>query len=105
MFFRGLLVAGLLLAIDSRALGDGFRCPRTEKLIAVGNSMSKVVAKCGEPTSREDVTETECSSHGHCWTVKTGERWLYRFGLYDLSKILFFAGGRLAKIDDGDYGH
>ena len=55
MFLRGLFLAGLLLvAIETPALGEGFRCPKNDRLVDAGSSMKKVIKICGPPKTRED---------------------------------------------------
>lgn len=105
MFLRGLFLASLLLvAIETPAFGEGFRCPKNERLVEVGSSMEKVIKICGPPKTREDLIGVVCSESDDCFSVKVGELWVYDFGPYTLNIILSFEGERLAKVDQGDYG-
>lgn len=65
--------------------------------------MAQVEARCGPPTTREDVTETYCGEN-YCHQYKSGERWTYDDGPYDLIKILLFRNGLLFQVDRGGYG-
>jgi hypothetical protein len=106
MFLRGLCLAVLLsVATEAPALGEGFRCPKNDRLVETGASMKKVVKICGQPKEREDLTTTTCTEDGECSSVKAGERWVYDFGPYTLTIILSFTGTRLAKVEQGEYGH
>jgi hypothetical protein len=105
MTWRGFLLSALLLlASVGRVWAEGFRCPKTDRLVEVGYSMKKVVAMCGQPTSREDLIETDCSESGACYPVKTGEIWHYDLGRNYLTRILYFKGGSLIKVEEGMYG-
>jgi hypothetical protein len=106
MFLRRLgLVFALLLFAESSALAGGFRCPKNQRLIEEGATMSQVIGICGQPKSREDLISNECSEwETRCYPHKTGELWLYDFGPYTLSLILTFYGNRLAKVEQGNYG-
>jgi hypothetical protein len=106
MFLRGLCLAVLLsVVIQAPALAEGFRCPKNDRLVEAGASMKRVVKICGQPKEREDLTTTTCTEDGECSSFKVGERWLYDFGPYTLTIILSFAGTRLAKVEQGEYGH
>jgi hypothetical protein len=105
MFLRGwLLGALLLLASEGQVLADGFRCPKTDRLVEVGYSMKDVVARCGPAASRKDLFETDCSQGGECYLVRTGEIWTYDFGPSYLTRILYFRGVSLFKVEEGKYG-
>jgi Protein of unknown function (DUF2845) len=105
MFLRGcLLSALLLLACESQVLAEGFRCPKTDRLVEVGYTMKDVVARCGPPLSREDLFETDCTQGGNCYLVRTGEIWTYDFGPSYLTRILYFRGVSLFKVEEGMYG-
>lgn len=105
MFLRGcFLSALLLLTSEGQVWAEGFRCPKTNRLVEVGYSMKKVVAVCGEPASREDLFETDCPSNDDCHLVRTGEIWSYDFGPNYLTRILYFRGGSLIRVEEGMYG-
>ena len=86
------------------ALADGFRCPKNDRLINDGDSMKKVIAKCGPPATREDLVTSGCTEDGVCESAKIGELWTYDFGPFYLTKILSFHGQTLVKVEDGFYG-
>jgi hypothetical protein len=106
MFLRGVCLAVLLsVATEAPAVGDGFRCPKNDRLVESGASMNRVAKICGQPKEREDRISTTCNEDGECFSSKVGERWLYDFGPYNLTIILSFAGTRLEKVEQGEYGH
>jgi hypothetical protein len=105
MVLRGLFLSVLLLlASGGRAWAEGFRCPKTDRLIEVGDPVKKVVATCGQPASKEDLIETHCDSPTTCYEVRTGEIWTYDFGPAYLTRILYLKGGFLIRVDEGMYG-
>ena len=105
MTLRGFLMGALLLlASEGGVWAEGFRCPKTDRLVEIGYSTKKVVARCGQPMSREDLIETDCSESGACYPVKTGEIWYYDFGRSYFTRILYFKGGLLIKVEEGTYG-
>jgi len=105
MWLLGLVVVGLLLLVaEHPALADGFRCKKTDKLVDTGDSMAQVLSKCGPPTQREDIIENDCRDLT-CYPYKSGERWFYDFGHYDLIQILLFKFGILQRVDCGSYGN
>ena len=83
---------------------DGFRCPKNDRLISDGDSMKKVIAKCGPPATREDLITSGCTEDGVCQSYKIGELWTYDFGHYYLTEILSFHGQTLVKVKEGSYG-
>ena len=106
MFLRRLgLDLLLLLFAESSALAGGFRCPKNQRLVEQGATMSQVIGICGEPKSREDLISYDCPEfEPNCLPHKAGELWLYDFGPYTLTLILTFYGNRLAKVEQGNYG-
>jgi hypothetical protein len=101
---RCLLSALLLLASAGQVFAEGFRCPKTDRLVELGYLMKAVVAKCGPPASREDFFENDCSEGNGCYLVRTGEIWTYDFGPSYLTRILYFRGVSLFKVEEGMYG-
>jgi hypothetical protein len=106
MFLRSLgLVLVLLLFAESSALAGGFRCPKNQRLIEQGATMSQVIGICGQPKSREDLISAACDEvDPNCYPYKIGELWIYDFGPYTLTLILTFYKNRLAKVEQGSYG-
>jgi hypothetical protein len=78
-----------------RPVADGFRCPRTDRLVDEGDSSAEVRSKCGAPTSQETFP-------GRC--RQFDERWIYDFGPAYLTRILLFKCGRLVRVELGGYG-
>jgi hypothetical protein len=102
MFLRRLFLAGLLLvAVETPVFGEGFRCPKNDRLVEAGFSMKKVIKICGPPKTREDLITSNCDE---CDRYKVGELWIYDFGPYTLEIVLTFMGERLTKVDQGGYG-
>jgi hypothetical protein len=103
-WLQGLVVGAFLLVLaEHSALADGFRCKKTDKLVNTGDSMAQVQSKCGPPTQREDIIANDCTDLT-CYPYKSGERWFYDFGHYDLIRILLFKFGILQQVDYGMYG-
>jgi hypothetical protein len=107
MSLRRLGLAILLVIVtEATALGGGFRCPKNERIVEEGSTTKQIIAVCGQPKSREDLTSGDCDEFGRCsYPHKVGELWIYDFGPYTLTIILTFYGGRLAKVDQGNYGN
>ena len=102
---RRLVLAILLVIVsEATALGGGFRCPKNQRIVEEGSTTTQVMAICGQPKSREDLTSGDCDEFGRCDLHKVGELWIYDFGPYTLTIILTFYGNRLAKVDQGNYG-
>jgi hypothetical protein len=75
-----------LLSGAGVAHADGFLCPRTGRLVSIGDTAAEVVTKCGTPT------------------MDQGRTWLYDFGRTSFTRILHFKRGVLKCVDLGDYG-
>jgi hypothetical protein len=102
--FSMVLWAVVLVSGEGLVSADGFRCPTKDRLIETGDSIAKVLADCGAPKSRTDVTETACRKTGSCAKFKAGERWVYDFGSNYLVRYLLFRDDLLALIETGMYG-
>jgi hypothetical protein len=82
---------------------EGLRCPSTGRLVQVGDSSRKVEKRCGPPDAREPVVDEQCTDQGYC-SRRVGERWTYDFGQTYFVRYLLFWNGRLAQIEEGEYG-
>jgi hypothetical protein len=89
-------IALLLLSNESHAFADGFRCPRTDRLVEEGDTMSQVWVSCGTPRVRQNILGRR--------GAKSGELWIYDFGPSYFVRILRFNGNYLTNIADGMYG-
>jgi hypothetical protein len=99
-----LILAVLALPFATACLADeSLRCPPAGNLIQVGDDSAKVQRKCGPPAAREPVVEDHCTDQGHC-TRWFGERWTYDFGKSYFLRYLLFWNGRLAQVEEGEYG-
>jgi hypothetical protein len=96
---------GGLVGVVSPAYAEGFRCPPSGKFIEVGDTMAEVEEKCGAPKSKEELFGSICSRQWGCYTVKTGELWIYDFGRTFLTRQLRFQKIYLAQIEEGRYGN
>jgi hypothetical protein len=97
MTLRHLALVGLILSVMSTAArAEGFRCPRTDRLINEGDTADEVRSKCGDPSSQDAISGRR---------RQFDERWTYDFGPYDFTRILLFKRGRLIRVDLGGYGH
>ena len=112
-----ILVAFLLL-IFSNSITFAFRCG--SKLVSIGDTKVEVLAKCGEPTLKEEISyETKGDLRGSGRYRRRGrftyqekydevskkvEKWYYDFGSHKFIRILTFVGGVLKKVEMGGYG-
>jgi hypothetical protein len=96
--FTGCVV---LLAHALPAAADTFRCKSA--LIRVGDSQTYVRGKCGEPTSKEAITEDVRAvlPGGGTNVVGTITRdiWRYDRGSRKFAAVLTFEGGELKKLE------
>ena len=95
-FFTLLLFTMLsFLFVAPSFAGSSIRCGNY--LVSVGDLKVKVLDKCGEPISKEEI---ELDSYGHRRkdNYRFLEQWIYEFhyGYYD---VLTFKGGKLIKIE------
>ena len=95
-FFTLSIVAILsfLFAVPSFA-GSSIRCGNY--LVSVGDLKVKVLDRCGEPISKEEIG-LNSYKHRQGKNVRFLEQWIYEFhtGYYD---VLTFRGGKLIKIE------
>ncbi len=96
MTLQQIAIAGLTVALlSSAAWAEGFRCPRTGRIIDEGDTTFDVRAKCGEPSSQERISSRRRG---------VDERWIYDFGPQYLTRVLWFKNGQLIQVDVGWYG-
>jgi hypothetical protein len=95
--------AGLVvfLAFALPVSADTFRCGSA--LIREGDAQTHVRAKCGEPTSKETITEDvrAVGRLGGTNVVGTASRdiWRYRRSSRQFAAVLTFEGGVLKKLE------
>jgi hypothetical protein len=91
----------VLLTFALPAMADTFRCKSA--LISVGDAQTYVQAKCGEPTSKETITEDvrAVTVFGGTNVVGTATRdiWRYRKSSRQFATVLTFEGGVLKKLE------
>jgi hypothetical protein len=84
-----------LLLVAPAFAGSSIRCGNY--LVSVGDLKIKVLDRCGEPISKEEIG---LNSHKHRRgkNIRFLEQWIYEFhhGYYD---VLTFKGGKLVKIE------
>jgi hypothetical protein len=115
-----LVILLLVLEIPSQVFAAGLRCGT--RLVAVGDTMSKVFSLCGGPDYTEEWEETRImrdfrfrfySEDDYEWgrepllvevPVKF-EKWHYNFGPTRLIHYLKFRNGKLVKITFGERGY
>ncbi len=84
----------LLGASAATAVADGtFRCGN--KLIETGMTQDAVLARCGEPTSKDVETQDVRSGPQVVGTTQVS-RWTY--ASYSATRVLVFDGDRLVSI-------
>lgn len=106
----GTFVASLLFALPAGA--DAMRCG--SKLVRDGDTVSRVIALCGEPT---DVRRTyilrpplydyegRISYYGSGLVEVPVEIWVYNFGPYKLMRRVRFVDGEVEEIETLGYGY
>jgi hypothetical protein len=79
----------------------------TEQVVAVGDSKSDVLSKCGKPTFKdkrqEELKGRTISGQEHTEFV-TIEEWTYNLGPNRFLRILTFRNGKLTDMKTGGYG-
>jgi hypothetical protein len=102
MFARSVVATVLALATGVQASADDvMRCGTA--IVDVGMVAAQVVARCGEPLTRE-VESTPVRARGGKGAVKTVgstrvERWTYDRGYGRLLALLTFERGKLKSIE------
>lgn len=100
---RSLSLAGwvVLIACASPAMADTFRCKSA--LIRVGDQQGYVYSKCGEPTSKQTVTEDvrAVGPLGGTNVVGTASKdiWRYSRSSRQFTAVLTFQGGVLKTLE------
>ena len=115
-----LIIMVLVFGLSSQASALGLRCGT--RLIMVGDTKFKVIARCGAPDYVEEWEEERImrdfhhpaySGNDYEWgrepfLVKTYvkiEEWHYNFGSTKLIHYLRFINGKLIKINTGERGY
>jgi len=117
---------GLLLIFHLPAsYADGMRCGNS--LVSTGDTKAEVLIKCGEPLTRDVIAIEENTEYaelalkypmlykhgllknkdgvvvGRESTVSQSiEQWTYHLGQGKFLRILYFEGGKLVAVEDGD---
>jgi uncharacterized protein DUF2845 len=106
------------LARPARATDGSFICGR--KVVMLGDSAADVLSRCGPPTQRQGggargrsgrsrasgaAARSPLVTAGRAGRGRRGEEiWIYEFGSRQLVRVLYFAAGRLTRIEVGGYG-
>jgi hypothetical protein len=107
---RSLLLAVVVAVVWVPVVGQAASMRCGTGLVSDGASKSDVVAKCGEPVSRESRTESEevKTKDGDTSTKrvvqKTFEEWTYNFGPNRLMQVVVFENGKLIEVKSAGYG-
>jgi hypothetical protein len=108
----------LLVTLAAPALADdGFRC-RTGRLVSVGDRMSDVLDRCGEPDAV--VERVEKRKVKHRFTRRVGDveesvteeqeieipinEWTYDMGPRAFTRYVVFEAGAVVNVATGQYG-
>jgi hypothetical protein len=111
-------LALLLVMLAAPALADdGFRC-KTGRLVSVGDRMSVVVDRCGEPDAV--VERVEKRKVKHRFTRRVGDveesvveeqeveipiaEWTYDMGPQSFTRYVIFEAGAVVNVATGQYG-
>lgn len=96
-YFKWILICVLIaFAVGVSFAGSSIRCGNN--LISVGDLKIKVLDRCGEPISKEEIELDSYKHRSRNHNYRFIEQWIYEFhyGYYD---ILTFKGGKLIKIE------
>ena len=112
------------LFVSAASFADSMRCGN--KLISTGDSKAEVLIKCGEPLLQETIAIEESTEYaalalkypglykrgllrsnngvvGRTTTLTQSiDQWTYHRGQGRFLGILYFEGGKLVAIEDGD---
>ncbi len=108
-----LFIALMLISVQSHALRCG------NKIINIGDSKYKILARCGEPDfveTREKYYPSGCNQYDYyndrygatrfpTCHVEYIEVWTYNFGPHKFVKELIFRDGVLKEINNLEYGY
>lgn len=107
---RTLLLAVAVAVVWVPVVGQAATLRCGTGLVSDGASKSDVVAKCGEPVSKESRSESEevKTRDGETSTKrvvqKTFEEWTYNFGPNRLMQVVVFENGKLIEVKSAGYG-
>lgn len=115
----------LLLHVSTSSFADSMRCGN--KLVSTGDKKAEVLIKCGEPLLQETIAIEEKKEYavlalkypllykrgllksnndaviGKETTISQSiDQWTYNLGQGKFLRILYFEGGELVAITDGD---
>lgn len=113
-----IVLALLLVTLAGPALADdGFRC-RTGRLVSVGDRMSDVLDRCGEPDAAVERIEKRRVKHKFTRRIGNVEEsvieeqeieipineWTYDMGPRAFTRYVIFEGGAVVNVATGEYG-
>jgi hypothetical protein len=113
-----IVLALLLVTLAGPALADdGFRC-RTGRLVSVGDRMSDVLDRCGEPDAAVERIEKRRVKHKFTRRIGNVEEsvieeqeieipiseWTYDMGPRAFTRYVIFEGGAVVNVVTGEYG-
>jgi Protein of unknown function (DUF2845) len=95
-----LLCFALLLGLTTTpAVADEpFFCSRTGSYVELGDTSAEVLAKCGPPTSRDEIKMPRRRGYDLL------PRWFYDFGETSFVRIVVFQKDRVLRIEVNGYG-
>jgi hypothetical protein len=96
-----LTALAILTAIAATAQADeSFRCGSS--IISKDNSLEELVAKCGEPDSRQSVEEDVRAANAGGGSRKVGttvtETWIYERGSHAFDMVVTIVDGKIKSI-------
>ena len=113
-----IVLALLLVTLAGPVLADdGFRC-RTGRLVSVGDRMSEVLDRCGEPDAAAERIEKRRVKHKFTRRIGNVEEsvieeqeieipiseWTYDMGPRAFTRYVIFEGGAVVNVATGEYG-
>ena len=95
MALRALALAAWLCWLALPAQAGGIRC--NPDLLAVGDSVSELLRKCGPPVERMGVPPEAASG-----PTRAIEQWTYRVGPGTVVRVVTIANGHILAVEDGN---
>ena len=92
MWFLGVIARPVLADYDY------LFCSRTGSWVEAGDTSAQVLAKCGQPTRREEI---RIAGRRGMTIIPC---WIYDYGSGSFVRRLVFQGDRVARIETGNYG-
>ena len=104
---KNIIFAAVSVVLAVAAAGPAFALRCGNNIVDVGDSKIEVLAKCGEPTLKEEVGEDITREHDSRESRKAKryvEKWTYNFGSTRFIYVLTIRDGKVIDISSEDKG-